>query len=192
MWFEQIRSIFAPSTLFDIRLHTLHTQAPLRRVEMVVQTQDRQMGHAGAVGLHIGSVNVQQYFPRSVEMVELELDHLRIVCQLEPSFWQDCPEIHDQRLSSWLESKRNSGKLGLQAAPVAMIPSGEYSFRLQIMTKDEVEFSLSGPPATAYFSPTVSPAVLLERRRHASKVKSDRRKIARLKGNERPSPAKNN
>jgi hypothetical protein len=143
------------------------------------------------VGLHIGAGNVQQYFPLGVEMVELELDHLRIVCPLEPSFWQDRPEIHDQRLSSWLESKRNSGKLGLQSAPVAMIPSGEYSFRLQLITKDEADYSLTGPPATAYFSPTVSPAALLERRRHNSPVKPDRRKVARLKVNERPSPATN-
>jgi hypothetical protein len=158
---------------------------------MVVQTQDRHTGHAGAVGLHIGADNVEQYFPRDVEMVELELDHLRIVCQLEASFWQDQPEIHDHRLSSWLESKRNSGKLGLQAAPVAMIPSGEYSFRLQMMTKEEVDYSLTGPPATAYFSPTVSPAALLERRRHSSAMKSERRKIGKLKINEPPPPATN-
>ena len=158
---------------------------------MVVQTQDRHTGHAGVVGLHIGSLNVQQYFPRDVEMVELELDHLRIMCPLEPSFWQDRPEIHDHRLSSWLEAKRNSGKLGLQSAPVAMIPSGEYSLRLQIMTKDEADYALTGPPATAYFSPTVSPAALLERRRHNSAVRADRRKVVRIKGDERPSPAKN-
>jgi len=158
---------------------------------MVVQTQDRHVGHAGVVGLHIGAANVQQFFPRGVEMIELELDHLRIVCPLEPSFWQDRPEIHDQRLSSWLESKRNSGKLGLRSAPVALIPSGEHSFRLQIVAKDEADRSLTGPPATAYFSPTVSPAALLERRRHTSPVKRDRRKVARLKVNERPSPAAN-
>jgi hypothetical protein len=116
---------------------------------------------------------------------------LRIVCPLEPSFWQDRPEIHDHRLSSWLESKRNSGKLGLQAAPVAMIPCGQYAFRLQMMSKEEIDYPLTGPPATAYFSPTVSPAALLERRRHKSAVKRDRRKVAKLKINERPSPAAN-
>jgi hypothetical protein len=158
---------------------------------MVVQTQDRNAGHTGAVGLHIGAGNVEQYFPREVEMIELELDHLRIVCTLEPSFWEDQPEIHDHRLSSWLELKRNSGKLALHAAPVAMIPCGDYSFRLQLMSKEEIEYSLTGPPATAYFSPTVSPAALLERRRHTSMVKAERRKVARLKSNERPSPATN-
>jgi hypothetical protein len=148
---------------------------------MVVQTQNRHTGHAGVVGLHIGAVNVQQYFPRHVEMVELELDHLRIVCPLEPSFWQDQPEIHDHRLSSWLEAKRNSGKIGQHDSPVAMIPSGEYSFRLQMITKEEADYALTGHPATAYFSPTVSPAALLERRRHTLTVKADRRKVARNK-----------
>ncbi len=36
-----------------------------------------------------------------------------------------CPEIHDMRLSLWLESKRSSGKLGPQAAPMVLVPSGE-------------------------------------------------------------------
>jgi hypothetical protein len=106
---------------------------------MVVQTQNRHPGHSRVVGLHIGRINVQQYFPRDVADIELELDHLRIVCPLEPSFWQDRPEIHDFRLSSWLESKRNSGKLAANAAPVAMIPCGHRAYRLQLMRADEVD-----------------------------------------------------
>ena len=105
---------------------------------MVVQTLDRHPGHAGVVGLHIGTVNVQQYFPHRVDQVELELDHLCIVCLLEPSFWEDRPEIHDLRLSSWLESKRSSGKLGSHAAPVAMIPSGDHAFRLLPIPHNEI------------------------------------------------------
>jgi len=148
---------------------------------LVVQTLDRRPGHTGSVGLHIGASNVQQHFPPDVQMIELELDHLRIVCDLEPSFWKDRPEIHDQRLSTWLVSKRNSGKLPLQDAPVTMVPCGEYCFRLQLMSKEEVEISFAGPTATAYFSPTVSPAVLLERRHHKVGVKSERRRVARAK-----------
>jgi len=106
---------------------------------MVVQTQNRHPGHSRVVGLHIGRINVQQYFPRDIADIELELDHLRIVCPLEPSFWQDRPEIHDFRLSSWLESKRNSGKLAANAAPVAMIPCGHRAYRLQLMRADEVD-----------------------------------------------------
>jgi hypothetical protein len=148
---------------------------------MVVRTLDRRPGRTGAVGLHVGASNVEQHFPSDVQMIELELDHLRIVCELEPSFWQDRPEIHDQRLSTWLVSKRNSGKLPLQDAPVAMIPCGEYCFRLQLMSQEEVEISFAGPAATAYFSPTVSPAVLLDRRRHNIGAKPERRRAARAK-----------
>jgi hypothetical protein len=163
-----------------------------RRWKMVVQTQDKHPGQAGVVGLHIGAANVQQFFPRNVELIELELDHLRIVCPLEPSFWEDRPEIHDLRLSSWLESKRNSGKLGLQAAPVAMIPCGGYSFRLQMVSKDETDHFPVRSPAIAFFSPTVSPAELLERRKHTfGNRKMERRKVVRLKGNERSSPSAN-
>lgn len=154
---------------------------------MVVQTQERHTGHTGAVGLHIGETNVQQFFPREVEQVELELDHLRIVCLLEPSFWQGQPEIHDHRLSSWLEAKRFSGKLGLRSAPVAMIPCGEYVFRLQMVTKEEADFALTGPPATAFFSPTLSPGVLLERRKHHVGPGAERRRVAKLKVDERTS-----
>jgi hypothetical protein len=160
---------------------------------MVVTTQDRHPGQTGALGLHVGASNVREHFPEGTEMVELELDHLRIACSLDESFWVDRPEIHDLRLSSWLESKRNSGKLAAQDAPMAMIPCGQFSFRLQVMTKDETDRSLTAPPATAYFSPTVSPVTLLNKRKHnlgnGMGQRPDRRRIARLKSDERPTPA---
>jgi hypothetical protein len=158
---------------------------------MVVQTHEMHPGRSGSVGLHIGSLNVQQYFPPDVQLIELELDHLRIVCPLEPSFWLDRPEIHDQRLSSWLESKRNSGKLAAQGAPVALIPCGESSFRLQILTKDEADRPLIGPPSAAYFAPSISPIKLLDRRKHSKTPRVERRRVVRLKVDERPAAAAN-
>jgi len=160
---------------------------------MVVKTQDKHPGHRGAMGLHVGAENVQQYFPPHVSTIELELDHLQIACSLDPSFWQDDPEIHDTRLSSWLESKRNSGKLGTRDALIAMIPLGQFSFKVQIGTEpaapDNADYALTGPPTPAYFSPVVAPAALLERRRRNLGHKPDRRQIGRLKSDERPSPA---
>jgi hypothetical protein len=152
---------------------------------MVVLTQHRR---PGVVGLHIGAGNVREYFPRDVETVELELDHLCILCTLEPSFWQDRPEIHDLRLSSWLEAKRNSGKLGAQPAPVAMIPNGKCSFRVQPVSKEELgqaDRSEIGPPGVTYFSPTVSPIALLDRRKHTVPRNPERRKVARIKTDDR-------
>ena len=89
-------------------------------------------------GLHIGDGNVQRLFPPDVPAVELELDHLRIVCTLEPEFWAGEPEIHDERLVSWLESKRMNGKLAARPAPLVMIPAGENAFRLQPIEPKEV------------------------------------------------------
>jgi len=188
---------------------------------MVVQTQNRHPGHSRVVGLHIGRINVEQYFPRDVADIELELDHLRIVCPLEPSFWQDRPEIHDFRLSSWLESKRSSGKLGANAAPVAMIPCGHRAYRLQLMKADEaVELVQSLPSAAgaratvtgimgaAYFSPDERTGThasahkqaehdrrdqhLQDRRSRNAGRTPDRRKVARLKSDDSPSTSDNN
>jgi len=81
-------------------------------------------------GLHVGSGNVQRLFPPDVPSVELQLDHLRIVCSLGPEFWDGEPEIQDERLVSWLEAKELSGKLAPRPAPLVMIPAGEHAFRL--------------------------------------------------------------
>ena len=102
---------------------------------MVVNAKVRR--HA-MTGLHIGDGNVQRLFPPDVSAVDLELDHLRIVCTLGPEFWEGEPEIHDERLVSWLESKRMNGKLASTPAPVAMIPAGDHAFRLMPLQHKEV------------------------------------------------------
>jgi hypothetical protein len=102
---------------------------------MVMQ---KKGGRLGVTGLHVGDGNVQRLFPPDVPIVELELDHLRIVCTLGPEFWTGQPEIHDERLDSWLESKRINGKLAASPSPVAMIPAGEHAFRLQPIQHNEV------------------------------------------------------
>ncbi len=96
---------------------------------MVVRTKGKISGH---MVLHIGAVNVREHFSQTRDLIELELDHLRIVCALEPSFWEDRPEISDSRLSLWLDAKRCSGKFAGKAASLMMIPSGEQTFRLEL------------------------------------------------------------
>jgi hypothetical protein len=92
----------------------------------------------GMTGLHVGDGNVQRLFPPDMPIVELELDHLHIVCNLEPEFWQGLPEIHDERLNSWLESKRSNGKLADSPAPLAMIPTGDHVIRLQPLREQDL------------------------------------------------------
>ena len=95
---------------------------------MVVKTQSKGRG---ATGLHVGAANVRRYFPRSTSVIELQLDHLQIQCGLGPDFWQGQPDINDPRLCAWLESKHLHGKPHRTPVPLAMIPAGENSFRLQ-------------------------------------------------------------
>jgi len=102
---------------------------------MVVQKPRK---HRGMTGLHVGNGNVQLLFPPDVQLVELELDHLTITCTLEPEFWEGEPEIQDERLLSWLETKQANGKLGPKPAPIAMIPAGEHAFRLMPIGDNEV------------------------------------------------------
>jgi hypothetical protein len=97
---------------------------------MVVKTQSK--GH-GVTGLHVGTDNVRRYFPKETKNIELQLGHLRIQCGLEPDFWKGQPEIHDPRLCAWLESK-NLHSPANRTVPLAMIPNGENSFRLQPMS----------------------------------------------------------
>jgi hypothetical protein len=162
---------------------------------MVVLTQPKHPGHSGVVGLHIGSDNVQEHFPREMAMVELELDHLNIVCTLEPSFWQDRPEIHDMRLSLWLESKRSSGKLTGKSAPVALIPCGGQRFRLQLVAEPEKTLATNitpspvNPARVAAMLPALVPA--LDRRKYSAGHTPERRRVARLNSDELASTAAN-
>lgn len=95
---------------------------------MVVRTQNN--GH-GIVGLHVGINNVRRYFPKNISSIELQLGHLQIQCGLNPDFWQDAPDIFDPRLCSWLESHHLCARPNRPSVPLAMIPEGENSFRLE-------------------------------------------------------------
>jgi hypothetical protein len=61
----------------------------------------------------------------------LQLDHLQIQCGLDPDFWQGQPEIFDPRLCAWLESKHLHRTPDRSSIPLALIPAGENSFRVQ-------------------------------------------------------------
>ena len=95
---------------------------------MVVKTQSRGRE---LVGLQVGVSNVRRYFPKDASQIELQLDHLQILCCLAPEFWDGRPEIRDPRLCAWLELKNFHGKAGDSPIPLAMIPSGKNCFRLQ-------------------------------------------------------------
>jgi hypothetical protein len=112
---------------------------------MVVMTHSKSRG---VTGLHVGESNVRRYFPRNVSIIELQLDHLQIQCWLKPDFWQDQPEIHDPRLCAWLEAKHLHRRPDRQPVPLALIPAGNNSFRLQpISMQTQLRVKLTAQPA---------------------------------------------
>lgn len=100
---------------------------------MVVKAQSKGQGVSG---LHVGMDNVRRYFPKNISTIELELDHLRIRCGLDPDFWQGQPEIHDPRLCAWLETKHMHGNRGRTPVMLTMVPAGDNAYRLQTVTAD--------------------------------------------------------
>ncbi len=111
---------------------------------MVVKTHSK--GHR-VTGLHVGNSNVRRYFPKDMAVIELQLDHLQIQCGLDPDFWEGQPEIHDPRLCAWLESKHFRGRPDRTPIPLAMIPAGNNSFRLQPVPVGHAKSKIS--PRTA-------------------------------------------
>ncbi|MGP8252140.1 MAG: hypothetical protein ACLQHF_08905 [Terracidiphilus sp.] len=81
-------------------------------------------------GLYVGENNVRRYFPRTVEAINLQLDHLLIQCGLAACFWDGEPEIHDPRLCLWLESKQSRDSNCRSSMPLYMIPTSEGNFVL--------------------------------------------------------------
>lgn len=81
-------------------------------------------------GLVVGQSNVRRYFPRKVEAINLQLDHLLIQCGLAPRFWDGEPEINDPRLCLWLESKQSRKSNSRASVPLYMVPTGEGAFSL--------------------------------------------------------------
>lgn len=104
---------------------------------MVVRTQS---SGRGTTGLYIGTRNARRHFRRHVKAIELQLGHLHIHCELAPDFWRGRPEIRDQRLSDWLESRVFHDRSCRAPVPMAMIPAERNSFKLH---------PLRMPPASA-------------------------------------------
>jgi hypothetical protein len=97
---------------------------------MLVKTQCK--GHE-YTGVEVGTRNVRRYFPKQIQVIEIELDHLQIQCGLQPGFWNGHSEISDPRLCAWLEAKNFNGKPGEQPIPLVLVPSGKNCFRLTTM-----------------------------------------------------------
>ncbi len=103
---------------------------------MVVQTVSKD--HLGT-GLLVGSDNVRRYFTKGITTIILHLGHLDIQCELAPEFWDGCPEIHDDRLSCWLESIHLHRRSSRASIALAMVPAGGNVYCLQAHSVTELE-----------------------------------------------------
>ena len=90
-------------------------------------------------GLHIGEANARRYFSKRTPSIEIRLDDLRIQCTLDASFWDGRPEIHDIRLSEWLEFKAARRRAGRETVYFSLVPSGPGAFVLHPPTKDSYD-----------------------------------------------------
>jgi hypothetical protein len=97
-------------------------------------------------GIHVGRENALRHFTSGSTSVELQMDHLAILCSLGPRFWEDRPEIQDPRLCLWLESKFHQRGTGVSAPHLALVPSGPNSFRI-------TSLALTPPPALSKSQP---------------------------------------
>jgi hypothetical protein len=117
---------------------------------MVVKTQSKGLG---VTGLRVGVSNVRRYFPKHISSIELQLDHLQIQCGLKPNFWRGEPEIFDPRLCAWLEVRHMHRNPDRSPIPLAMIPEGKNSYRLQPFRPNRQPrpkaTSVTQPPMTA-------------------------------------------
>jgi hypothetical protein len=92
---------------------------------MLVKTHRDGRDH---IGLQIGTANTRRYFRKRTPTIDLRLDDLEIRCTLSPDFWAGRPEIHDPRLSEWLEFKVGRRRPGLDPMLLTMVPSGVDTF----------------------------------------------------------------
>ena len=90
-------------------------------------------------GLHIGEANARLYFSRRATSIELRLDDLHIQCALGPDFWRGRPEIHDARLSVWLNFKLGRRTDGRGPLVLSLIPTESGAFILRPETDARLE-----------------------------------------------------
>ena len=90
------------------------------------------------IGLQVGLANAKRFFRKDIQFINLRLDDLEILCILSPDFWDKRPEIHDVRLSRWLESRvwpRDHD----QERMLTMVPSGVDTFVITSKPKHRSE-----------------------------------------------------
>lgn len=83
-------------------------------------------------GIRIEASDARLCFPPGSRSIELELDHLRIQCELQVAFPQDRTEICDPRLCEWLDEQFFGLKPPKAPVCLEMVKAGS-AYRLQLL-----------------------------------------------------------
>jgi hypothetical protein len=100
---------------------------------MIVRMQNKGRS---ITGIRIAKADARRYFPDGTKAIDLELDHLRIRCDLNDSFWRGCPEISDSRLGAWLEAKSFGNELASSRVSVQLERTGD-CYRLHLLSTEQ-------------------------------------------------------
>lgn len=101
---------------------------------MIVRMKNK--GHS-ITGIRIANSDARRNFPPGVtKAIDIELDDLRIRCDLKASFWQDRPEICDPRVCAWLEAKFLGQKLPPFPIPIEMVKRGNV-YQLHLLPRQQ-------------------------------------------------------
>jgi hypothetical protein len=90
-------------------------------------------------GLLVGEANARRYFSKRSPCIELRLDDLHIQCTLGADFWKGSPQIHDPRLSEWLEFKAGRRGAGRDSISVTLTPLKPGAFIVRAGTQIDQE-----------------------------------------------------
>ena len=69
----------------------------------------------GTTGFYVGvdSHRVLQQHKHTMQHVRIELpDHAPVLCNITPSFWDDCPEFRNAEIGRWMIKRGDMAKCG--------------------------------------------------------------------------------
>ena len=92
---------------------------------------------SSVMGIQVGKENARQFFAADLRQIHLEIEHLRICCELQPSFWRERPCICDSRLSEWLNAKNRHRPADGAEMTLTLTPVQRDLFRLRVVTESE-------------------------------------------------------
>lgn len=88
-------------------------------------------------GIRIGRSDSKRTLPPGIKKLDLQLDDLRIQCDLQAGTGRARAEISDPRLAAWLQEKFYWQKLPLTPVPLELVKSG-HSYRLQLLAASSI------------------------------------------------------